>query len=124
MKIDASTCHKFGFRVSGIEVYNSKNDEKVFKNKYFGRQLQDDDVTPSIALFFHNGNKYYHFISKVSFIIGTQLRTNVIEYFKKQTEEFIKVMEKTASHRFYSASLLLVYDGKQADRLLRTEGAQ
>lgn len=49
------------------------------------------------------------------------MRINVIKYFKKQVEEFIKVMEKTPGHRFYSASLLLVYDAKQVDKLLEEE---
>ena len=49
LKINNSTSGKFGFRVSGMEVYDSLCQKIIFRNKYWGRSIKDVDLAESIA---------------------------------------------------------------------------
>ena len=80
-------------------------------NKYFGRSLNQESFIETIENFF-------------KFILDpleeSQLRLDVITKVTTIVEELICVIYKLDSYRFYTASLLVTYDGehglKQARR--------
>jgi hypothetical protein len=55
LKIKNSTSGNFGFRISGMEVFNTLDKRIIFRNKYWGRSIKDEDIMQSLALFFFNG---------------------------------------------------------------------
>lgn len=55
LKIMNSTSGNIGFRISGLEVYQSLDRKVVFRNKYWGRSLRDHQIQESLALYFFNG---------------------------------------------------------------------
>ena len=71
----------------------------VCRNKYYGRKLSDAGFHQAIKDFFHN---------------GTRLRDELIQPFIRKLQKLKKVVEKQHSFRFYSSSLLLIYDGKES----------
>jgi inositol-hexakisphosphate 5-kinase len=55
LKIKNSTSGSVGFRISGMEVYQTLDKKIIFRNKYWGRSIKDTDILLSLALFFFNG---------------------------------------------------------------------
>lgn len=70
----------------------------MFMNKYHGRKLSVQGFKEALYQFFHNG-KY--------------LRRELFESVLKKLTELKSVLEKQESYRFYSSSLLIIYDGKE-----------
>lgn len=103
LKIKNSTSGAVGFRISGMEVYQTLDKKIIFRNKYWGRSIKEADILRSLALFFFN---------------GCCLRMNAIEAYRQKLEELKVILTECKGFRFHSSSLLLVYDGLQADRLL------
>ena len=67
-----------------------------WKDKYYGRRLDDHGFRNSLYQFFHN---------------GFQLRTDVIDLIAEKLVKLRKAIEKQNSFRFYSSSLLIIYEG-------------
>lgn len=68
------------------------------RSKTFGSRLTAREFRETLATFFSNGRTF---------------RCELIECFVKRLEAFLKVMENDlSSYRFYSSSLLLVYEGE------------
>lgn len=67
-------------------------------NKYHGRKLSVQGFKEALYQFFHNG--------KI-------LRRELIDPVLKKLTELKMVLEKQESYRFYSSSLLIIYDGKE-----------
>lgn len=66
------------------------------RNKYYGMKLCEDGFREELVTFLHNGH---------------QFRTELIEPFLYKLRKLYKVIEKQNSFRFYSSSLLLMYEG-------------
>lgn len=95
-KCAASTSGTLGVRLCGLQKYNMHDKNFVRRDKYWGRQLSEEQFKKAIHDFFHN---------------GVRLRTKVIERVLARLENLHTVIEKQSSYRFYSCSLLLVYEG-------------
>jgi inositol-hexakisphosphate 5-kinase len=103
LKIKNSTSGSVGFRISGMEVYQTLDKKIIFRNKYWGRSIKETEILRSLALFFFN---------------GCCLRLNAISSYIKKVEDLRIILMKCPGYRFHSSSLLLVYDGMAADRLM------
>ncbi|XP_059622946.1 uncharacterized protein LOC132266120 [Phlebotomus argentipes] len=95
-KCAASTSASLGVRLCGMQVYQARFDQYMKKDKYFGRELNEEGFKQALSNFFHN---------------GCVLRTSVIMKVIQRLAQLRRVIEKQSSYRFYSCSLLVVYEG-------------
>lgn len=66
------------------------------RNKYYGLKLCEEGFKEELVTFLHNGQ---------------QFRTELIEPLLHKLRKLYKVIDKQHSFRFYSSSLLLMYEG-------------
>nr|CAD7404020.1 unnamed protein product [Timema cristinae] len=99
-KCAASTSASLGVRLCGMQVYQADSDHYIKRDKYWGRELNEEGFKGALYRFFHN---------------GFQLRTQVIRRVISRLDELRRVIERQSSYRFYSCSLLIVYEGYQWD---------
>ncbi|XP_043272479.1 uncharacterized protein Ip6k [Venturia canescens] len=99
-KCAASTSASLGVRLCGMQVYQSDTDHYVKRDKYWGRELNEEGFKSALYRFFHN---------------GYCLRTLAIQRVITRLESLRRAIERQSSYRFYSCSLLVVYEGYQIE---------
>jgi len=86
--------------LSSIQTYNQESKKYVYQNKYFGFELDDEGLKKELYKFVHS---------------GTHLRKDVVMCFLEKLQQLSRCLEDQDKLRFFSSSLLLIYEGQQKD---------
>lgn len=95
-KCAASTSSRLGVRLGGMQRLDLSQKQFTFRDKYFGRSLDEQGLRNALHGFFHNGRR---------------LRSRVIEQVLLRLRQLRGSIERQTSFRFYSTSLLIAYEG-------------
>lgn len=83
----ASTSASLGVRLCGMQVFQADADQFLRRDKYWGRELNEEGFKGALHNFFHN---------------GYTLRTKIIKLVLDKLESMRRVIERQSSYRFYS----------------------
>lgn len=87
--------HVFSFLLC-VQVYHSVTGQLIFMNKYHGRKMSLGGFKEALCQFFSDGR-----------VLRRELLSPVLQRLK----EMRAVLEACESYRFFSSSLLVIYDG-------------
>ncbi len=82
------------------QVYQSSTGQYICHNKYFGRKLSVEGVQDTLLEFLNN---------------GTRIRSGLIDVIIEKLHKLHEALSKQNTFRFYSSSLLIMYDGLEED---------
>ncbi|XP_043244577.1 inositol hexakisphosphate kinase 1-like [Amphibalanus amphitrite] len=98
-KVATTTSSTLGVRINGMQVYQVNLSRFICRNKYYGRKLTVDGFKQALCQFIHN---------------GTTLRTDLLPAMIARLSELRSVLQRQHSFRFFTSSLLVIYDGQEA----------
>ncbi|XP_036104659.1 inositol hexakisphosphate kinase 3 [Molossus molossus] len=93
-----STSACLGVRICGMQVYQTDKKHFLCKDKYYGRKLSVEGFRQALHQFLHD---------------GTRLRTELLGPIQGQLRALLSVIRSQSSYRFFSSSLLIIYDGQE-----------
>lgn len=83
-----------------LQVYQRDTGNFLCHNKYYGRKLDENGVEACLKQFLHN---------------GCRLRLDLIDHIIEKLSRLYEVLKKQNTFRFYSSSLLIMYDGNEEE---------
>lgn len=79
-----------------LQKFDASKNEYIFRDKYYGRSLDDEGFYQELRTFLHN---------------GVCFRSDLVPSLLGMVQELRSVIRGQSSYRFYSSSLLIIYDG-------------
>ena len=79
-----------------LQKFDASKNEYIFRDKYYGRSLDDEGFYQELRTFLHN---------------GVCFRSDLVPSLLGMVQELKSVIRGQSSYRFYSSSLLIIYDG-------------
>jgi len=93
----STTSHVLGMRVCGVVYHDVNSGERVYRDKYHGRSLGVSQTYQTIVSFFQS-------------VKCSETRQSLIAIFVEKVKALRTVIARLAGIRFWSGSLLLVFD--------------
>lgn len=87
--------------ILSVQVYQLNTGHYLCRNKYYGRGLSIEGFRQALYQYLHNGKG---------------LRQDLFEPILNKLRSLKAVLERQASYRFYSSSLLIIYEGQVSHR--------
>nr|XP_026499832.1 inositol hexakisphosphate kinase 3 isoform X1 [Vanessa tameamea]XP_026499833.1 inositol hexakisphosphate kinase 3 isoform X1 [Vanessa tameamea]XP_026499834.1 inositol hexakisphosphate kinase 3 isoform X1 [Vanessa tameamea] len=106
-KCAASTSASLGVRLCGMQVYVPETGACVRRDKYWGRALSESGLREALRDFFAAG--------------ASGVRARVVRRVLRDLDALRRAIAKQTSYRFYSCSLLIVYEGDVANEFVMDE---
>ena len=80
-------------------MYNVSKDQYTYRDKYHGRQLDANGFHGTLKDFLYDGSSY---------------RTDILPHLIDTLKQLREVIKALSSYRFFSSSLMIIYDGQKA----------
>ncbi|XP_030019788.2 uncharacterized protein LOC115439882 isoform X2 [Manduca sexta] len=104
-KCAASTSATLGVRLCGMQVYVPETGACIRRDKYWGRALTESGLREALRDFFAGGH------AGPAALAGHAPRARVVRRVLRDLDALRRAIAKQTSYRFYSCSLLIVYEG-------------